>query len=113
VSLFNLTGAAKFGLAVIVANILFVGSNVSLWILSIKNGQTTACSGIEETCGWIKGDITSQGIQALADRAHRVRAEFDTDPDFCGIWLARKQKLDERFRESSKTIVNSQAGSFI
>ena len=62
VRLFDLTATAKRGLAVIVANILFVGGSVA-WIWS---GEGTACSDGYGKCDRINGAITPSGIQTLA-----------------------------------------------
>jgi hypothetical protein len=66
VALFNLGQALKFWLALVVANILFTGCVVSLWIWSIKGGLETGCSGIEGKCDWVKGSITPDGVRTLA-----------------------------------------------
>jgi hypothetical protein len=62
----NLTQTAKFWLALTVSAILFAGCAIALWILSIKGGHETGCAGIEMRCDWINGEITSNGVQAIA-----------------------------------------------
>jgi uncharacterized membrane protein AbrB (regulator of aidB expression) len=62
----KLTQVTKFRLALIVSAILFAGCTIALWILSIKGGHETGCTGIEMRCDWINGKITPSGVQTIA-----------------------------------------------
>jgi hypothetical protein len=64
----KLTRAAKFWLALIVSAILFAGCIVLMWILVIRSGHGTACTGFgfEMRCDWVNGEIMPSGVWFIA-----------------------------------------------